>query len=502
MKKDLVFAGALVTAVGAGIALVRSRGNTLALILLGTSLLVMGNWGWNKAFREYYSTHSYKREVFRKAMRNFYAPVYGRYDNAIARWDPHRGSYSLATLPFAIASIAIAAVWYRWARRRPLDGRWGTRSFAVLLSLQLLLIIFFALCEPWPKRFSLNISGYLEFKKDLPAFTGIGDILRNYVERMPSLEWYGQHYPPGNLILLAIERNLGIPGLLKSIVCLLTVLSALPLYALARELRLDNLATSAAILLFTASTSVLVYCTINTTSLVLLPGTLCLWMLIRGLRTGSLAAAAILGLSFAFYLFFSFSASILGVLMALTTVIAWWRGAVSTRNVLRTGVTSLACVFAAIALLYVTTRFNLIACFITAIHGHQTQQGNQGFDDPIRYLLRSTGNVLAYLISTAPLAILAISAAWFAWRSRSREIELSSALFIAAPLTVLIAGFSGLFYVETERIWMFLTPFLALAAGAELSRRSQWEGGAIVHAMFLLVLVISCAQEIFFMHYR
>lgn len=501
-KTNWVLGAAIVTAVAAGAALVRNRRDTLALILLGTSILVMANWGWNTAFRQYYSNHSYKREVFRKAMRNFYAPLYGKYDNALARRDPRTGRYSLATLPFAIGSLVIAAVWYGWARQRPLDRRWGTRSFAVLFSLQLLLIIFFALCEPWPKRLSLNISGYLEFKKDLPAFNGISDLLRNYVAKMPSLQWYGQHYPPGNLLLLAIERDLGIPGLTKSIVCLLTIFSALPLYGLARELSLDSIAASAAILLFAASTGVLVYCTINTTSLVLFPATTCLWMLLRGLRSGSVPAGMLLGLSFAVYLFFSFSASIVGILMAITTALALWRGRVTLTNVFRTGVSSLACLFAVIALLYMTTRFNLIACFITAVTGHQAQQGNEGFDDPARYLLRSTGNILAYLISVAPLAVLGVSAAWVGWRNKAPQVGGVGALSLATLLTVLIAGFSGLFYVETERIWIFLTPCLALAAGAELSRRSAAEGQRVIYLVFLLILLISCSQEILFMHYR
>ena len=40
-----------------------------------------------------------------------------------------------------------------------------------------------------------------------------------------------------------------------------------------------------------ATNGVLIYCTINTTSLLLLPATVCLWMLVRGLKTGSPAAA-------------------------------------------------------------------------------------------------------------------------------------------------------------------------------------------------------------------
>jgi hypothetical protein len=52
---------------------------------------------------------------------------------------------------------------------------------------------------------------------------------------MPKLEWYGQHYPPGNLILLRSKRARR-PGMTKSIVCLFTVLTLFPLDALAKAL--------------------------------------------------------------------------------------------------------------------------------------------------------------------------------------------------------------------------------------------------------------------------
>jgi 4-amino-4-deoxy-L-arabinose transferase-like glycosyltransferase len=153
-----------------------------------------------------------------------------------------------------------------------------------------------------------------------------------------------------------------------------------------------------------------------------------------------------------------------------------------------------------IGLLYLTTRFNLIACFFAAVHNHHLQQGNSGFDDGQRFLLRSTGNVLAYLLSIVPLCILAIAAIRSSWHDLDRRV--ASALFLASALTVPIAGFSGLFYLETERIWIFLTPAFALAAGYEIARRSAREGRPFIQAMVLLVLAVSCTQEFFLMHYR
>jgi hypothetical protein len=147
-------------------------------------------------------------------------------------------------------------------------------------------------------------------------------------------------------------------------------------------------------------------------------------------------------------------------------------------------------------LLRLGTHFNLAACFIAAVRGHQSQQGNEGFDDVKRYLLRSTGNIIAYLLSIVPLSVLGFVAL------RSAKPRAAGALTIALWVTVLIAGFSGLFYVETERIWIFLTPAFALLAGYELSHRGDVKIPSVIHITLLLVLLISCTQEWFFMHYR
>jgi hypothetical protein len=227
------------------------------------------------------------------------------------------------------------------------------------------------------------------------------------------------------------------------------------------------------------------------------PATACLWMLVRGLKTGSPPAAALLGLFYFGYLMFSFSASIVGVLMALATILAWRRGVTNLRNVLITGGVALAAVAFAIVSVYVTTHFNLVACFHAAVRGHQEQQGNGGFDDARRYLLRSTGNVIAYLTSAVPLCILAFAAV-----ASKQATRWQRSLFIAVVATIFIAGFSGLFYLETERIWVFMTPALALAAGYEAARRAQSESPRFVSTLLLLVFLISCTQEFFFQHWR
>jgi len=48
---------------------------TLPLIVLGTSLLLLGAIAWNTAFRRYAGSHAYDAEVFRSAMRNPWSPI-------------------------------------------------------------------------------------------------------------------------------------------------------------------------------------------------------------------------------------------------------------------------------------------------------------------------------------------------------------------------------------------------------------------------------------------
>ena len=73
---------------------------------------------------------------------------------------------------------------------------------------------------------------------------------------------------------------------------------------------------------------------------------------------------------------------------------------------------------------------------------------------------------------------------------------------VAVLVVIPLAGFSGLFYLETERVWLFLTPALAVAAGYELARRAREEGGATVAAVFAMSLSLSVTQEVMMSHWR
>jgi hypothetical protein len=468
--------------------LTRGRvGRTIPLLLLGAGLLVVLWIAWNIEFRFYMKTHLLNREVFRKAFVNFYSPMYGRRDHVRPYWRNR--------------IILLAFAWTAFVFIRPLRARWGLGSWTILLGLQLALILTFGLSESRERAFSSDFQGYHQFRLDIPAFGGVADTLRHYRQRMSDLHWYGQHYPPGNLILVEIEEALHAPGLSKWIVILLTIVSAFPLYGLAREVGLEPTAVSCALMLYVASAGMLIHSTFNTTSLIAFPAALCLWALVRCLnRADEWWSGALLGFACVFYLMFSFSISVLSITMGLIVLIGWWTGTWRGRDGLRTfgiaGVTFIGLWL----LLWGSSGCNLIACLLQGVKDHNRQQMGGAYDNPVRYLIRSSGNIIAYLVFIFPLGVLAVAGVASAWRERARPVL--RAVAPAAGLTILIAGFSGQFFLETERIWIFMTPALAVAAGAELARRTHVEGERIARGVLVIAIAFSCFQEIVWMHYR
>jgi hypothetical protein len=120
------------------------------------------------------------------------------------------------------------------------------------------------------------------------------------------------------------------------------------------------------------------------------------------------------------------------------------------------------------------------------------------FDSWDRYLLRGTGSTFAYLLSAGiPLAVLGMT-------PRLRATYPGSALVkptvLAPALAMLLAVLLGLGHLETERIWLFFTPVLAISAAFELHRRADEDPWVFAIILFL-ALLWACAQELCYRHY-
>ncbi|MFT3785006.1 MAG: hypothetical protein QM770_02415 [Tepidisphaeraceae bacterium] len=236
--------------------------------------------------------------------------------------------------------------------------------------------------------------------------------------------------------------------------------------------------------LVAASSGVIVFPTVSTMSIVLLPAGLLAWSIQRGLRTGEWWTGLIAGLATYAYAFFSFSVTVFGLTVALALLvqlIARWD---RLRNAIVVCVTALVVLACCQLAMQAVTGFDLFKCFRLAVAGHEAQQQSDPFRPAYMWWLRSTGNLLAYAFSVAPL----LGVGFMLLLRRGVLSRPAAAWMLATTLALLIGSFGGLFWLETERIWIFFTPILAIAAAASI--RSCTTG--IEQRDTQLLLLIAC----------
>jgi hypothetical protein len=225
----------------------------------------------------------------------------------------------------------------------------------------------------------------------------------------------------------------------------------------------------------------------------------CVWLLLRGARTGEWWAGALLGIVFAAFTLFAFTSLMLAVAMGLIVIVGLALKELSLRSGLRTVLVAGVVTVAVFVALHVWSGFSIYECLQQGRADEAAKFGG-GFDDATRYLFRSIGHVLAYVVGSgyvlAGFALMALPKLW-PGRAENRLVGIVAWSLAGA---ILFAGFSGGFHGETERVWLFFTPLLAVVAGYEWQRRSMHEGSGLIVGVIALVLVGNCAQELFYHH--
>ncbi len=482
----------------------RPRCASFPLIVAGGAALLIGAIVWNRLFIANFHLTGFPSDIFRNAHLNPHAPMYGYFCDPV---------WPVAFVPIGLALSL--AVYLGWRPQRKLESKWLP---LVLIVFQVAMMVSQSWCG-----FRANKGATLfgdQFQADIAPDMGTGwhDGLAHYVERMPAFKGKVQHYPPGFGVIQTIGYAMGFPQLPKVLLAGLCALTILPLGAMARELGLSRVATGAAMALLATSASMLIFPTVSLTCLSVFFAISALWLLVRGVNRGEWWPPVLLGLSVGIYIFFTFAAYMVGLLMGAFSILALLNRSVQARNVVKTALVSLATVAVLFVTLYVVTHFNIIACFRMSLKLHLVQSG-RGWDRWDRYLFRSTGALLAYLLSVGfPLSILGL-AALKGWvkkggdtvagiarptpRTTGTDADSPSMLvpFIwATGLAIVGAGFSGMSFLETERIWLFFSTPLAVLAGVELARRLDIEGALSVVGVIVLALVFSCTYQLYFEH--
>jgi hypothetical protein len=271
--------------------------------------------------------------------------------------------------------------------------------------------------------------------------------LDRFAELVPALPVHVAGHPPG-LILSLHFLGIDTPGGMAALCIGVGALSGPLAYLLGREL-LDERGARLAALLLALAPGALLFGATSADALYLTLGLLAAWPLVVArwpVRAGGAVLLAVAS-------FFAWSLLAVG---AWAGILAWRREGLRTAVVLA-AVCGVA-VAGFYALMYAVTGFDPIA---TIRATEEVYRSGIASVRPYWYWL--FGSPVAFLL------VLGLPIAWYAVRA----LAVGNALALAIFAVIAVAAVLGLTKAETERIWLFLAPFVCLAAAAALGPHTR-----------------------------
>lgn len=455
-----------------------------SLFLLSCSL-VIALVVWNRLFLRYSARVSFRGDIFRAVFQNLHAPIYGSFHQLSVR----NGLYLLVC-------AGLFAVCLPARGRVSLEQLGYVAPIGLLLALSIRMIF-----TDNPSRATEWVAHYGSFAAGIHRFTSVSDLLRNYTSQMSLLGVHANHYPPGILLMLKMEESLKVRGLTRLIVLLSGIGTLWVLRRVVTSMGSAQTCSALAVYLFIFSPGVLTYMTSDPGFIVVFFCSLILYVFLKSVKTGSVAYAFALGFLFSIDFFFSFSALFVALLLGIVLLLLWRKRVIRISHCLVLIGVSAVIVLASYTLLYQATGFNLLECFRVGRLNNIHQMSNP-FDSIARYLFRSTGAILAYLVSAG--VVQSCFAIWTAKRRVPREQPDGIVNVLAKGLIIclLVCGFSGAFFLETERIWVIFTPPLVVAAAYTAQTVYEKRGfrptmAVLASAMFFALAYQVCFEPVF-----
>jgi methylthioxylose transferase len=388
------------------------------------------------------------------------------YPPALGNWAPQADPLLIVSVACLAAAVVLAP--------RLLEPRVSSWAFA-LATLVLTLVLRLALAAgrggsgEWSRVFDLARSA--EAKNEyLPALGaldfGARFFLDRFAELVPALPVHVAGHPPGLLLTL---HALGIdtPGEMAALCIGIGALSGPLAYLLGRQV-LDERGARLAALLLTVAPGALLFGATSADAVYLTLGLAAAWPLATRAWPARAAGAAALALAS----FFAWSLLAVG---AWAAILAWRREGLRAAAALAAmcGVA----VAAFYALLYAATGFDPIG---TIRATEEVYRSGIASLRPYWYWL--FGSPVAFLL------VLGLPIAWHAVRGLAAGDALALAIFAV----IAVAAVLGLTKAETERIWLFLAPFVCLAAAAAIGPRRP------LTAIFAALAVQAVVYELLF----
>ncbi len=453
-------------------------GATLRLLATSFGILFLLNPLWFLGTSLYVQATGFHRDVFRLVMPSApQLPVYG--------W-PHAVESAVGAI-LALPLVLGAVYWLVARGDEALDHR-STRRLVVIAYAAL--VAAFALTTS-VDRLVGPVNHFRNFFEDSRRFASTSELLATYVGRLSTLSFRTAHYPPGYLWLFVVERQTGLVGLTKLLNYACSAGALALAYRLARRIGLAERDATFGLALAASSAGMLIFPSTAPEGYVCFAALLAIERLHVAMEQRSLARGAVGGLALAALTLISFSASFVGVLVALMAVLGIAFRAYRLRDVVLATSAALPVYVAVFVALRLLAGFDIVACLRQSVANNVAGM-SPAFDSLPRYLMRSTGNLLGYLGSVGPAVVAFAVGAAVALRKLTAP---QCTLVAATTLTLVGAAFSGLHFMETERIWLYFTPLLAVGGACAMQRT----GRSLAVAWSLLFAGVF---EVGFQHYR
>jgi len=379
----------------------------------------------------------YLRRVLDEPIGLPYAPLVGN-------WSPQADPL----LVVSVACFAAAVV----AAPRLLSVRAPVFALAMLV---LTLVLRLALAAgsggtgQWSAVFdpARTFEGPNEYLPALGALDfGAGFFVDRFAELVPSLPVHAAGHPPGLLLAMHV-LGIGSPAGMAALTIGVGALSGPLAYLLARQV-LDERRSRLAALLLALAPGALLFGATSADAVYLTLGLLAAWPLAARSWTARAAGAILLAAGS----FFAWSLLAVGAWAAILTL---------RRDGLRQAITLGAlcgvALLAFYALLHAATGFDPIGTIRSTEEVYRA-----GIASSRPYWFWLLGSPVAFLV------VLGLPLSWLALRGLAAGETLAVAIF-AVIATAAIMGFTK---AETERIWLFLAPFVCLAAASEATERA------------------------------
>jgi hypothetical protein len=439
-------------------------------VLLG--LIVLG-WRW--LYQYEISKGAARTGIFRLAMQQTDYPFYATNMPSNALWTG------------ALLGMALLFSLYIYLRREQiLSDKWFGWKLACIY---ILFSIAFALTESPNRLLGMN-AHYLTFSNDLSLFTDIPDILANYNAQQKNMDVHGQHYPPGYLICFKLFQQMGWPAGIKWL-GLLTAALCIPFIAeVGKKAKLAQTKQQLAMIVIFSFTGFVIYPSLDFKGIDMLLSCASLYYFFKSYHHATKINLFLMGALLAIQGLFNYTVIIpIAFIMAMYIYHFWKTKATLTQIARILGWVSLGFV-GFYSTIHLITGFNWPECLLQSSGNHIQQIKIESHWNMTAYLLASFGNVVGILFSMGLLAP-------FLFIHLNLGLSTTKDIRYIFLVILFIASFSGLFLLETERVWMNLLPLCALSVASALHKlpEKKWVWFIIVALFF------NIAQEWYYQHY-